>query len=146
MTWDVFDFAVFAAMLAAVGVIYTLTARATTARAYRWAVGVALAAAFLLVWVNAAVGIIGNEANDANLMYLGVLAVGIIGAVTARFRPDGMARACYATACAQVLVGMVALIGGLGSTGPAWPWDVLFLTGFFAMLWLISGRLFRSLS
>jgi hypothetical protein len=34
-------------------------------------------------------------------MYIGVLAVGIIGAIIARLRPRGMARALFATALAQ---------------------------------------------
>ena len=112
--------------------------------AYRFAVGVALAAAFILLWVNGAVGIIGDESNDANMMYFGVLAVGFIGAIIARFRPLGMARALYATALAQVLVAAIALIAGLGSAGPIWPRDILILTGFFVALWLLSAWLFRN--
>lgn len=146
MAWDVYDVVVFAAMLAAAAIIYMLTARTTASSAYRWAVSVALIAAFLLVWVSAAVGIIGNAANDFNLVYVGVLALGIIGAVIARFQPAGMARACYAMACAQVLIGTVALVGELGAAAPAWPWDVLFLTAFFTALWLVSARLFGSLA
>src|SRR5918998_5011915 len=72
--------------------------------AYRSVVGVALAAAFILVWINLAVGVIGTEDDLANLMYVGVLAVGIIGAIISRFRPHGMARALFATAIAQALV------------------------------------------
>jgi peptidoglycan/LPS O-acetylase OafA/YrhL len=124
-------------------VFMVLTRRKPGNTAYKSAVGIALAAAFFLFWVNGAVGIIGNENNDANLMYLGVLAVGGIGAVIARFQPHGMARALFATALAQALVAVIALIGGLGSTGPIWPWDVLILTGFFAALWLVSALLFR---
>jgi hypothetical protein len=48
-----------------------------------------------------------------------------------------------ATALAQALVAVIALIAGLGSTGPAWPWNVVTLTGVFAALWLISSFLFR---
>src|ERR687893_678489 len=48
---------------------------------------------FILVWMNLAVGVIGSEDDPLNLMYGGVLAVGIIGAVVARFQPDAMARA-----------------------------------------------------
>ena len=93
--------------------------------------------------MNGAVGVIGTESDDANLMYGGVLAVGVIGAVIARFRPDGMARALFATALAQALVAVIALIAGLGSTGPIWPRGILILTGFFTALWLISAWLFR---
>lgn len=144
MDWDVVDFMVFGAMLVGVVVIYALAKRNTDNMAYRFAVGVALAAAFILLWVNGAVGIIGDESNDANMMYFGVLAVGFIGAIIARFRPLGMVRALYATALAQVLVAAIALIAGLGSDGPIWPRDILILTGLFAALWLLSAWLFRN--
>lgn len=144
MAWDAFDFVVFGAMLLGVGVIYTLAKRTTDKVAYRLGVGVALAAAFILIWVNGAVGIIGDENNDANMMYVGVLAVGFIGAIIARFQPRGMAYALYGTALAQALVALIALVAGFGSTGPIWPQDILILTGFFVALWLTSAWQFRS--
>ena len=58
--------------------------------------------------INLAVGVIGSEENPANLMFGGVLAVGIVGAVVARFRPRGMARALVSTAVAQTTVGVIA--------------------------------------
>ncbi len=51
--------------------------------AYRFTVGLALAAAFILVWLIGAVGVIGAEGDLFDLMYFEVLAVGIIG-VTSR--------------------------------------------------------------
>jgi len=143
VVWEVADFAVFGAPLVGASVTYELAARMTGNAAYRSAVGVALAAAFILVWVNGAVGVIGTGHDDSNLMYGGVLAVGIIGAIIARFQPHGMARALFATALAQALIAVIALIAGLGSTGPIWPQDILILTGFFAALWLTSAWLFR---
>jgi hypothetical protein len=115
VNWDVADFVIASALLIGVGVLYELALRITGDTAYRAAVGVALAAAFILVWVNGAVGVIGSEDNDANLMYGGVLAVGIIGAIIARFQPHRMARALFAMALAQALVATIALIAGLGS-------------------------------
>jgi hypothetical protein len=141
--WDAFDFAVMGALLGSVGLGFELAVGKTGNWIYRAAGGIALAAMFLLVWVNGAVGIIGSEDNPANLMYGGVLAVGIIGATIARFQPDGMARALFATALAQAFVAVIALVARLGSTGPIWPRDILILTGFFAALWLISAWLFR---
>ena len=99
-----------------------------------------MAAVLLLVWFNAAVGT--EDDNSAGLMYLGVLVVGI-GAIIARFRPQGMARALLATALAQALVAVIALAAGLGSTGPIWPLDILVLTGFFVALFVGSALLFR---
>ncbi len=141
--WDLADFAIFGAMLVGACGTYELAARTTGNSAYQAAVGVALAGAFILVWMNLAVGIIGSEDDPANLMYGGVLAVGIIGAIAARFQPQGMARALVATALAQASVAVIALIAGWGSTGANWPGPVVFLTGFFAALWLLSARLFR---
>ncbi|ATB38715.1 hypothetical protein CYFUS_004150 [Cystobacter fuscus] len=141
--WDGADFAFFGALLLGVGGTYELLARKTGSAAYRAAVGIALAGMFLLVWMNAAVGIIGSEDNDANLMFGGVLAVGVIGAIIARFQPAGMARDLFAMALAQVVVALIALIGGAGAGAPSWPIDLLLLTGFFATLWLASAMLFR---
>ncbi|HDL86132.1 MAG TPA: hypothetical protein ENH11_07405 [Candidatus Acetothermia bacterium] len=146
VVWDLADFAVAGVLLFGAGITYELIARKAGHIAHRAAVGVAVAAALLLVWVNLAVGIIGNEGNPANLMYIGVLAVGIIGALIARFQPHGMARALFATALAQMLVAVIALAAGLGTSGPVWPRDVLIATGFFATLWLGSALLFRRAS
>ena len=65
----------------------------------RLAAGLALAAAFLITWLNAAAGLIGIEDDDpANLLCVGVLAIGLMGAIAARFQPLGLARALFATA------------------------------------------------
>ena len=143
VNWNVTDFAFAGALLIGTGITFELAVRRTVNTAYRSAVGVALAAAFILVWINAAVGLIGNEDNPANLLYGGVLAAAIIGAISARFQPQGMARALFATALAQALVPVIALAAGSGSTGAIWSLDTLALTGFFAALWLISAWLFR---
>ena len=135
VAWDLADFAVAGALLFGAGLTYELVARKMGSIAYRAAVGIAVATALLLVWMNLAVGIIGNEDNPANLMYVGVLAVGLIGALIVRFQPRGMARALFATALALMLVAVIALLAGLGYT--------LILTGFFVALWLTSARLFR---
>ncbi len=142
VVWDVTDFAIFGALLVGVGVTFEFAARKTGNSAYRFAVGVALAAVFILIWVNGAVGIIGSEDNPANLMYGGVLAVGLIGALVARFRPHGMARALFATAFAQMLVAAIALSAGLGSPWSG-PLEILLLNGFFAALFVGSAILFR---
>jgi hypothetical protein len=75
-------------------------------------------------------------------MYFGVLAVGIIGAIVARFRVPGMARALLATALAQALVAVIALIFGLGSSLSP-PVEILALNGFFVALFVGSAWLFR---
>ena len=140
--WTLADFVFAGALIFGTGLTYVLVARKAGNIAYRAAVGVALAAALLLVWINLAVGIIGEPDELANMMYVGVLAVGIVGAIVARFRPHGMARALFATALAQALVAVITLIFGLGS-----PWsppaEILTLNGFFVALFVGSALLFR---
>lgn len=114
----------------------------TESSTYRFAVGVALAAAFILIWLSLGVGIIGKDGDPANLMYFGVLAVGIIGALIARFRPRGMARALFATAIAQTAVGAIALIAELGDPWSG-PLELSLLNGFFVALFVGSAWLFR---
>lgn len=137
VNWTGSDFAVFGAMLLVAGLAYEFIASAAGNTAYRLGAGVAVATAFLLVWVNLAVGFIGDEGNPANLVFVGVIALAVIGAVLARFRPAGMARALAATALAQVLVGAVALAGGWGTT-----YELTMGTTLFTALWLVSAGLF----
>jgi hypothetical protein len=145
VNWDLVDFALAGALLIGAGLTYVLAARKTGHFVYRTAFVVALATAFILIWVNVAVGIIGDEGNLANLMYIGVLAVGFIGAIIARFKPHGMARALFATALAQALVTVIALIAELGSPWSG-PGEILILNGFFIALWIGSALLFRRTS
>ena len=143
--WNLFDFIVAGALLFASGLTYELIARRAGNGAYRAAVGVAVAAALLLVWINLAVGIIGSEDNPANLMYFGVLFVGIVGAIFARLRPRGMARALFAAAFAQALVPVIALVIGKSQSmqEPPGMLGVLALNVFFVMLFAGSALLFR---
>ncbi len=132
--WTPADFAFAVAMLGGVGIAFELAVRASGRVAYRVAAGLALLAAFLLVWINLAVGIIGSEDNPANLMFAGVIAVAVAGTMAARARPAGMASAMGAAATAQVAVGVVALVAGYGFIGP--------VTAMFTALWAGSARLF----
>lgn len=141
VVWDVADFALAGALLVGTGLTFELAVRRTDNTTYRAAVGVALVAAFILIWVNVAVGVIGAAGDDANLMYVGVLAVGILGALVARFRPHGMARALFAMALAQAVVALIAMAAGLGAPASG-PMELLFLNGFFIVLWVGSAWLF----
>lgn len=137
--WTLSDFVFAGVLIFGTGLTLVLVARKADNIAYRAAGGVALAAAFLLVWGNAALGITDS---DADLMYVGVLAVGIIGSIIARLQPHGMARALFATALAQALVAMVALIAGIVPSYNS-AFEVLGITGFYVALFVGSGLLFR---
>ena len=142
VNWSVSDFVIFGVMLLGVGVPLELAVRTTGDTTYRLAVVVALGAAFLLVWMSLGVGIIGADGDPANRMYFGVLAVGIVGALIAGFRPEGMSRALVATAIAQAGVAAIAIFGGLGRPWSG-PLELALLNGFFVVLWTVSAWLFR---
>lgn len=110
--------------------------------AYRVAVGVAVVAALLLVWLSLGVGIIGQDGDPANLMYFVVVAVGLTGAFVAQFRPDGMARALVAMAVVQALIGAFAIIARLGHPWSG-PLELLLLNGFFVAVFGVAAWLFR---
>lgn len=141
--WTPSDFLVFGAMLLTALGLYELAARRAGSTAYRCAAAIAVAAGFFLVWINLAVGIIGDEGNSANLMFAGVLAIALLGALRARLRASGMAYALFATALAQFAVGIVALAQNLGADGIGWPRDLIGLTAIFTIFWLASAALFR---
>lgn len=140
--WTAFDFAVAGAMLFICCSLWELGFRLSDSAAYRMGLGIAVGAALVTLWVNGAVGVIGDEDNPANLMFGAVLAVALLGSLAALFRAPGMAIAMFAAAFAQFAVGVIALVGGMAE-GPAAPYDVIGSTGFLGGMWLVSGLLFR---
>lgn len=133
--WDRDDALFLGIMLAGIVVAGELAARAPARRAYAVGAGIAVAAGLFQAWISLAVGIIGSEDNPANRMYGAVIALAVGGAILARLRPAGLALAMVAAAMAQVIAFAVALVSGLGFTGP--------ITLFFTTLWLIAGWSFR---
>lgn len=114
----------------------------TQTTAYRAAAAVAAGTALFLVWAMGALGIIGTEGDRADLMYFGVLAIAVSGAIVARFRPAGMARAMIVTAAATVVVGVIALVLGKHEAEYSSVLEILGLTGMFATLFAGSAWLF----
>jgi hypothetical protein len=144
--WDVRGFLLVGSvgsLLFGTGLTYQMVAKKLATPAYQAAVGVALVAAFLLVWGNFVQA--ADDVNPDAIMYLSVPLVAIIGAAMARFRPDGMARALFVTALAQTLVLAIALIV---RNPQHTPWTPAVLRGFgsnafFVMLFAGSALLFR---
>jgi len=142
VVWGAGDFIAFATMLGSAGGMVELAARSSGSGFYRAGAGAAVAACFLLVWVNLAVGFLGSEDSDANLMFAGVIAVAVGGSIVAHFKAAGMSKAMIAAAVAQALVGTIGLAAGLAAPGPDGVYEVLLGTTLFGGLWLLSAALF----
>lgn len=129
------------ALLVGIAGVSELVARKRGPAAFRTGLWLAITGVLLLGWVNGAVGIIGSEENPANLMYGGVGLVAVAGALLARLRPAGMARAMFATALATVLVAVIAMVGRMGGahTDAA---EIARASGVFVALFVGSGVLF----
>jgi len=135
VNWTLGDFIFAGLMFGAVGLAVELTVRATANGSYRAAVGFALAAAFLTIWVNGAVGMIGSEENGFNLLFLGVVMIALVGAVFARFQAHGMMIAMGIAALAQLAVSAVGMFSDLRGG---------IFSALFAGLWLLSAACFRN--
>lgn len=142
VNWNAADFIAATVMLGSVGLGLELAVRRGN-RAYTIAAALALLASFLSFWFSGAVGIIGNEGEISNLLFVGVIAIALAGSVIALFRPAGMAVAMVVAAVAQAAVPVIASIIGDSKMSAIWAPEVIILTLVFTAMWLASARLFR---
>lgn len=132
--WGPEDFIVMGALLAMACVGYEVATRLSSNWAYRAGAAVAIVTCFMTVWVNLAVGMVGDEDNPANLLFGGVILIAMIGAILSGFRPRGVARSMQAAAVAQGLMAVYALVAGdLVAVLPI---------AFFMVPWLAGAHLF----
>ena len=145
VNWTGSDFVFAATMFAVVGGAFELVVRHSDSPAYRAGGAAALLGAFLLVWINGAVGIIASENNDANLWFAAVILVAIAGAILARFRPAGLSKAMVAAAAVQAGIAMIALATDAGAgEHPMWRAQLTGVTAMFLCIWLAAAWLFRA--
>lgn len=147
VNWGLLDFIVMGILLFSTGIAYVLIIRASESFIYRIAVGVAVLAVLLLIWMNLAVGIIGSEGNPINLLYFGVVGISIIGAWISRLKPAGMARTMFLTGFIQILIPVILLF--FGNFTIRENTNIGFVFGiniFFTVLFMISAILFKNSS
>ena len=135
VNWGPLDFAVMGILILGSGLLFEYASSRRGSTAHKAAVAIAVGAGLLLIWVNLAVGMIGDEGNPANLLYLFVVFIALFGAAVSRFDPRQASLAMFAAGGAQAVVALIALLANLGPTLPA--------DAFFAAAWIASGVLFR---
>lgn len=139
--WTASDFVVGGVLLGGVGLAIETAVRTSRHWSYRGGALVAVGTGFLLLWANLAVGLVGNEDNVLNLLFVAVLVVGAAGSALARLRAAGMAKALALTGIAQLAAAAVAL--GATQAGPGRPLEITALAGVFPAAWFFSAWLFR---
>ena len=134
VNWTAEDFVFAAVLLGIVGIAFEVTMRLSRSWTYRFAAGFAVAAGFLIVLANAAVGMIADGPNAYNLSFVGVVGLALLGAIVARFRAGYMAVVMLGAGLAHLSIAVAGMevdqLGGIFSAG-------------FGALWLVSAGLFR---
>ena len=146
VAWSAADSIIMGVLIFGTGLSYIMLSRYSSNFTYRLAIGLALGTTLFMVWANLAVGLIGSGPHMGNLMYIGVVAVAIMGAFSSRFKAAGMERAMYYCALSLVLIAAIALIAKMDSYTGASMIEILGVNGFFAALYAISGLLFRNVA
>lgn len=129
VNWTAGDFVFAALLLGFIGTVFELAARFAQAGAQRIGYILAGIAAFLTVWSNAAVGIIGDD-DAVNALFFLMIVIGIVLAAACRFQSRAMRWIAVSLAAGQYAAGVAAL---RLMPGHAVEWGVL---TFFALLWL----------
>lgn len=142
VNWTASDFIVWAIMLGTAGGLFELSVRLSPLPSYRAGFALALLGAFLVIWANLAVGIVGSEANPANQLFFIALLIGIVGAAIARLRSAGMSYAMFATAIALVAAFVVAEMRPRDELWVPPSREALGIS-LFAFVFAVSGLLFR---
>jgi hypothetical protein len=143
VNWSPADFIIMGALLFAIGFSFVLATRFVSNIVYKIAISFALGSTFLMVWSNLAVGLIGGGAHWGNFMYMGVLAVGIIGTILSRLTPGGIEWTMYGMSFTFVLIAAIALFANMQEYPGSSVLEIIGVNGFFALLYAVSGLLFR---
>jgi hypothetical protein len=140
--WTPFDFIFACVLLYGSAGTVDLTMRKSGSAAYRLGAGLAVLVSVLLIWLNGAVGVIGDEDNPANLAFIVIIMLAAAGAVAARFEARGMTRAMTIAFVLTAAIALLVPIYGLGADEhPGMP-ALAALIGVFAMMWGLSAALF----
>lgn len=143
VVWTTSDFIIAGLLFFIVGISYVLITRSATNIIYRLAVALALGTTLFMIWANLAVGLIGAGPNPGNLMYTGVVAVIVSGAIRSHLRASGMERVMYVTALALALVTAIALLANMHHYPGSSAMEIIGVNTFFAAPFIVSGLLFH---
>lgn len=139
MNWDALDYMVALALLGASAAAYWIATRPARSVWHHLAVMIGAGGALLLLWMQLAVGLVGDGDHPINQAMGLVLVVSAIGALLSRFRASGMRTTLLVAAGTQMVLGALGFI-----LLPAMYFsDIFLVTAFFSGLWTASAFLFH---
>ncbi len=141
--WGVGGFLFMGALLFVTFLTIELIAKHSASRFYKAGVAIATVTTFFIIWVNLAVGIIG-DGNNTSAMYFLVVPVGFIGLALSRLKPLGLSITAFCMAAIMLLVPTVAwLTGNQDLAQEPQVLKVFVLSAGFAFWYAVAGVLFR---
>ncbi|MCW5910753.1 MAG: hypothetical protein KIT62_06750 [Cyclobacteriaceae bacterium] len=143
VNWSVSDFVIMGILVFSTMLAYVLISRYAPGFIYRAAIGLAIGATFLMVWANLAVGLIGSGPHAGNLMYIGVVAVVIVGTYFSKLAAKGMELVMFGAALSLMLLAAIALLVNMQAYPGSSVGEIIGVNAFFVMLYTVSGLLFR---
>ena len=142
VNWTLGDFIFAGLMLAALCGTIELAVRRSSKAIYRWAITLAALGAFVVVWVNLAVGIVASEDNAYNVVFMAIILATLLASAFVRLRARAMAKILPVTAVTLLIaLGVGQMLGSdelHGTRLAEWTGVTLF-AGMFA----VSAMLFR---
>jgi hypothetical protein len=141
--WSVSDFVLAGLLLFTAGFALWMAFLSKSSSLQKLAAGSWIGIIFLMTWANLAVGLIGSGPNTANLMFIGVIAVAVAGAIISKFQYKGMAKTLMATLAAHIIVMGISLVLEMHKMPGISLTEILGINGFFMLLWAGSGLMFR---
>ena len=146
VNWSFTDFLIAGSLLFITGISIVFALKLKSNAIYRLAFLVAIGSTFLMIWANLAVGLIGSGPNAGNLMYIGVIAVLVIGIFLSQYKSDKLEITMFATASSLVVVTIIALLMNMQEYPGSSVMEIILVNLFFAGLFGIAGLLFRSIA
>ena len=146
VNWSASDFLFAGGLLFGSGMVFRLISLKSENLSYKAATGIAVFSGLFLIWTNLAVGLVGSEGNAFNLVYFGVLALGLMGAAISNFKAKGMMLSMFAMAGAQALTVVIALIIGMQNQPENSVLEIFGVNALFIFLYVIAALLFKNAS
>lgn len=144
VVWTLSDFIFAGVLLFGTGAVFVVVLHNMENNSYRIGAGIALISTLFLVWVNGAVGIVGHEGEQINLLYFIIPAVGLIGAFLSRFKSQGLCYTLFVMATIPMIIAVIALLGYLHEPPHNSVTQILAINMFFTVLFSLSAISFRN--
>ncbi len=142
--WTLSDFIFAGVLLFGTGTVFVFVLHNMENNSYRIGAGIALISTLILIWLNGAVGIVGHEGEQINLLYFIIPAVGLIGAFLSRFKTQGLCYTLFIMATIPMIIAIIALLGYLQEPPHNSATQILAINMFFTVLFSLSAISFRN--